>query len=64
MYNHVKVCSPVHLEQQLLHAFNNRHFSTYIPVRLAVYMFMFMFEVITLKKIHGFCDTTCNPSTI
>ena len=31
-YNHVKVCSALHLEQQLLHAIKNRHSSrpTYV----------------------------------
>ena len=33
IYNHVKDCSVLHLEQQLCHAVKNRHFST---IRLAV----------------------------
>ena len=30
IYNHVKVCSALHLEQQLFHAIKNMHFTTYV----------------------------------
>ena len=29
IYNHVKVCSALHLDQQLFHAIKNMHFTTY-----------------------------------
>ena len=32
IYNHVKDCSALHLEQQLCHAIKNRHFSIYVKL--------------------------------
>ena len=53
IYNHVKVCSALHLEQKLFHAIKNMHFTTYAELFRYI-----MLEVITLKEFHEFCDTT------
>ena len=53
IYNHVKVCSALHLEQQLFHAIKNMHFTTYASLFRYI-----MLEVIILKEFNEFCDTT------
>ena len=44
-----------HLEQQHFHAIKNWRFSIYV---LLFRYLMLDLEVITIKEIHGFCDTT------
>ena len=53
----MKVCSALHLEQQLVHAIKNKHFS--IDDQL-IRLLPRMLEVIISKDIHGFnvSDTT------
>ena len=56
IYNHVKVCSALHLDQHLFHAIKTWHISTYVQLC----RYLIMLEVIILMKIHGFkiSDTT------
>ena len=55
IYNHVKYNSALHSEQQLFHAIKTMHFSRPTYVKLFRYL---MLEVIILKEIHGFPNTT------